>query len=199
VTNPLLGPKGTASVFAPQKGADGELVARLERGLAHLAEVAARDLGTDFRKAAGAGAAGGLGYGLMTFCDAQLRSGFDLVAETLGLRERIAACDLVITGEGRLDSQTLDGKGPAGVAAMARRAGKPVLALAGSVEEGAAGGLYDWAFPIVEASVPLERAMAGAAEFLQAAAATAARRLRAGELVLPGAERASQAGVQVSS
>ena len=97
----------------------------------------------------------------------------------------MAACDLVITGEGRLDGQTLAGKGPGGVAALAHRAGKPVLALAGSLEEGAAGSLYDWAFPIVGAEVPLAQAMAGAADFLERAARVAGGRLRRGELRSP--------------
>ncbi len=128
----------------------------------------------------------------MTFCGAELRSGFDLVAETLALEEKVAACDFVITGEGRLDSQTLDGKGPGGVAAMAQRAGKPVLALAGSLEEGPISHLFDLAFAIVEPSVPLEVALARAEEFLASAAATAARRLRLGEIAFPGREPASQ-------
>jgi glycerate kinase len=194
VSNPLLGPKGTAHIFGPQKGADPATVAELERGLENLANVAARDLDADHRDFPGAGAAGGIGFGLLTFCGATLQSGFDLVAETVGLTEKIAACDLVITGEGRLDSQTLDGKGPGGVARLARKAGKPVLALAGSVEEGLDGGLYDWAFPIVDASVPLEHAMANAATFLREAAGRAARHLRAGPL----APRASQAAPHLS-
>jgi glycerate kinase len=193
VTNPLLGPKGTAHVFAPQKGADAATVQRLEEGLRHLAGIVTRDLGVDFRESPGAGAAGGIGYGFMTFCGAQLRSGFDLVSEQLGLAGKIAAADLVITGEGRLDSQTLDGKGPGGVARLAQEAGKPVLALAGSVQAGATETLYDWAFPIVDATVPLERAMAGAEDFLRQAAETAGGRLRQREIDSPKISRASQA------
>lgn len=189
VTNPLLGPKGTAHIFSRQKGADAAAIAELERGLAHLADVVQHDLDSDFRDDPGAGAAGGIGFGLLAFCGAQLRSGFDLVAESIGLAERIAAADLVITGEGRLDAQTLEGKGPGGVARLAREAGKPVLALAGSVEAGLTGELYDWAFPIADDGVPLERAMREAAAFLREAAAAAAHTLRAG----PYAARASQA------
>jgi glycerate kinase len=199
VSNPLLGPKGTAHIFAPQKGADAATVAELERGLTHLAEVAARDLQEDHRDAPGAGAAGGIGYGLLTFCGASLQSGFDLVAQTVGLAEKIAGCDLVITGEGRLDSQTLDGKGPGGVARLAQQAGKRVLALAGSVEEGLAGGLYDWAFPIVDATVPLERAIANAATYLREAAARAAHDLQAGALAAHASQAAPHLSVSSSS
>src|SRR6185436_1790858 len=110
-------------------------VAALEMHLENLADVVAMDLGCDFREAPGAGAAGGIGFGLMSFCGARMRLGFEVVADVLHLEERIAACDLVITGEGRLDGQTLEGKGPAGVARLAGKQGKPVLAFAGSISD----------------------------------------------------------------
>jgi glycerate kinase len=132
VTNRLLGEQGATRVYGPQKGVKdiGFFEARLQR----LADLVKRDLGCDHRGEPGAGAAGGLGFGLMSFCGATLRSGFDLVADITGLRERIARADLVLTGEGRLDAQTLHGKGPVGIAKMARAAGKPVVGIGGIVE-----------------------------------------------------------------
>ena len=133
VCNPLLGERGATCVFGPQKGADVAAVETLERALEQLADVVLADLGQDFRGTPGAGAAGGLGFGLLSFCRAELKPGFETVAEMFDLEARIAAADWTITGEGRLDLQTLEGKGPAGIAAIARRRGKPVAALAGIV------------------------------------------------------------------
>ena len=133
VQNPLLGPRGTARVFSPQKGADPKTVEELENAMESLADAVASDLGCDFRNEPGAGAAGGMGFGLMSFCGAKIRSGFEVVADVLGLADRIGASDLVITGEGRIDAQTLEGKGPAGVATLARQRGKRVLAFGGSI------------------------------------------------------------------
>lgn len=131
VTNPLLGPQGATRTFARQKGATNKQLEILERALARLADVVARSLGRDFRDVPGAGAAGGLGFGLITFCKATIRSGFEVVAEAVGLKEKIAWSEIVITGEGKLDQQTLAGKGPAGVAQMARAEGKRVFAIVG--------------------------------------------------------------------
>lgn len=181
VQNPLLGPRGTAHVFAAQKGASAADIVALEEGLLNLADVVFSDLECDFRDTPGAGAAGGLGFGLMTFCRAQICSGFDLVAQTLRLEERIRACDLVITGEGRLDAQTLEGKGPAGVAALARRHGKPVLAFAGSIAENSGVDcLFDAACAILDEPVTLDAALSRGAEFLTRSAARTARLLRLG-------------------
>jgi glycerate kinase len=184
VQNPLLGPRGTARVFSPQKGADARTVEVLENALESLADVVASDLGCDFRSEPGAGAAGGLGFGLMSFCGAKIRSGFDVVAEHLGLAERIAASDLVITGEGRLDDQTLDGKGPAGVAALAHQHGKQVLAFAGSISaEAALDQTFDAACGIIDQAVSLEVAMQRGAEFLERAAFRTARLFHLGATV----------------
>lgn len=181
VQNPLLGPRGTARVFSPQKGADPETVELLERAMERLADVVASDLGGDFRHLPGAGAAGGFGFGLMSFCAAKMRSGFDVVAEHLGIEARIAASDLVITGEGRLDDQTLDGKGPAGVAALAHQHGKPVLAFAGSISPLAAlDRAFDATCAIIDEPVSLEAAMERGAEFLERAAWRAARLVQLG-------------------
>ncbi len=131
VSNPLLGPDGATRTFGAQKGATPEQMAFLERALLRLAEVAARTFACDPREAPGAGAAGGLGFGLLAFCNAKIRSGFEVVAEAIDLRARISRADIVITGEGKLDRQTLAGKGPAGVARMARELRKPVYAIVG--------------------------------------------------------------------
>ena len=168
VNNPLLGPHGCTRIYGPQKGVtDFEF---FENRLLHLAEIAKRDLGVDHRVVAGAGAAGGLGFGLMTFCGAKLTSGFDLIADLVHLRERIAAADLVITGEGRLDAQTLHGKGPMGVADMAREVGKPVAAFAGAIEaEDQLRTRFDLICAIKPKEMPLAEAMQRGPELLEAA------------------------------
>jgi glycerate kinase len=181
VQNPLLGPRGTARVFSPQKGAGEKDVIALEASMSALADCVTTDLGCDFRDTPGAGAAGGIAFGLLSFCGAKVCSGFDLIAETLGLERRIAASDLVITGEGRIDDQTLDGKGPAGVALRARRQGKPVLALAGSVMENTeVEGLFDAACGIIDEEVTLETAMTRGEEFLERAARRTGRLIQLG-------------------
>jgi glycerate kinase len=179
VQNPLLGPRGTAAVFSPQKGADPATVVLLEEALAHFARVAEEGSGRRCAEVPGAGAAGGIGFGLMAFCGASLEPGFELVARALSLQQRMASADLVLTGEGRLDSQTLDGKGPAGVAAMARALRKPVIAFAGSIEEHArVYAPFDAVVPVVDRPVSLEEAMQDAEPFLERAAARTARLLR---------------------
>ena len=179
VQNPLLGVRGTARVYGPQKGAGEREIGLLEAGLENLADVIARDLGVDFRDTPGVGAAGGIGFGLLSFCRATMQQGFDLVASAVGLRDLVVAADLVITGEGRLDSQTLEGKGPAGVAAMARANGKPVLAFAGSLEHGVSfEKCFDAVIPIIDEPVSLEEAMRRGAEFLERAAVRTARLLQ---------------------
>ena len=167
VDNPLLGPHGAAAVYGPQKGADtAELVAALDAALASWARVV--DPG-GVADEPGAGAAGGAGFGLMALLGARLRSGFDLVADLLGFDERLARADLVITGEGRLDAQTLRGKGPAGVASRARAAGIPVLAVAGRIDldpdELTGAGIVGTA-ALLDLEPDLGRAQAHAAELI---------------------------------
>lgn len=177
VDNPLLGPKGATRIYGPQKGVtDFDF---FENRLTHLADIVARDLGTDPRDLPGSGAAGGLGYGLMVFCGARLTGGFDLVAERTGLKQRMAKADLVITGEGRLDAQTLHGKGPVGVAMMARSLGKKTVAFAGSIEDSPAlRAHFDLAYAIKPAEMPLSEAMVRADELLSAAAQRAVPEIR---------------------
>jgi glycerate kinase len=131
VRNPLLGKNGATRVFGPQKGASEEDINILERALTRLADVVAKECDFDYRDKAGAGAAGGLGFGLMSFCGTTIQPGFDVVAEAVGLESKMKDVDLVITGEGSLDRQTLEGKTPAGVARLARKLGKKVFAIAG--------------------------------------------------------------------
>jgi glycerate 2-kinase len=185
VKNPLLGPRGATRVYGPQKGLRDEAQARqLELGLTRLADVAARTFGLDRRDVPGAGAAGGLGFGLMTFCGAELLPGFDLVASRLGLEAAVARADLVLTGEGSLDGQTLEGKAPAGVAAMARRLGRPVIAFGGRVQEAARvdlGHCFDEivALSDVEPELTQEQRMARGPELLRRQAARLAERIAA--------------------
>ncbi len=134
VDNPLTGPQGAARVFGPQKGASPEEVLLLDRALGHLAAVIHRDLGIDVRGLPGAGAAGGLGAGLVAFLGARLRPGAGLVMEAVGLRERVRAADLILTGEGAFDASSLRGKVPAGVLELARGAGVPAVVLCGRAE-----------------------------------------------------------------
>jgi len=168
VNNPLLGPQGCTRVYGPQKGVrDFEF---FESRLQRIADISKRDLRVDHRDVPGAGAAGGLGFGLMTFCGAKLTSGFDLIADIIHLRDRIAAADLVITGEGRLDAQTLHGKGPIGIAEMARALGKPVAAFAGAIEaEGQLRARFDLLCAIKPQAMPLAEAMRRGPELLTAA------------------------------
>lgn len=138
IDNPLFGERGAAHVFGPQKGASPEQAALLDDGLAHLADRVEQDLDgdSDLAGSAGAGAAGGLGFGLAAFFGAELSSGFSVVAEATGFASAIARADLVITGEGRLDAGSLGGKTPIGVAHMARQAGVACFAVVGDSEVG---------------------------------------------------------------
>ncbi|MCP5556238.1 MAG: glycerate kinase [Verrucomicrobiaceae bacterium] len=133
VTNPLLGPTGASAVYGPQKGVQD--VPFFENRLRHIADLAEKHSAPELRDTLGAGAAGGLGFGLMAFASGTLASGFQIIADLTDLRARVAAADIVITGEGRLDSQTLHGKGPHGVALLAKELGKPVVAIAGGLED----------------------------------------------------------------
>jgi glycerate kinase len=173
VTNPLTGPNGASAVYGPQKGATPEMVRQLDANLRHYAAVLQRDLGVEIETVAGAGAAGGLGAGLLAFCRAQLRQGVELVIHAVRLPERVQKADLVITGEGCLDFQTGFGKVPHGVAQVAKRYGKSVIALVGQLGEGAERcrqwGI-DACFPILSKPMSEQEAMANAIPLLRRAA-----------------------------
>lgn len=178
VDNPLCGPRGASAVFGPQKGASPQQVQELDAALAQLGKVVTQALGEDFTQVPGVGAAGGLGFAAKAFFGAGFRPGVELVAELSGLADAVKGADLVITGEGRLDAQSLHGKTPMGVAKIARAAGVPVIALAGSLGEGYERvrevGI-DAAFSLAPGPMTLEQACAEAAGQLQARAGDIAR------------------------
>ncbi|MBL7074219.1 glycerate kinase [candidate division KSB1 bacterium] len=169
VDNPLTGPSGAAAVYGPQKGATQEEVVQLDRNLSHYADVIRRDLGINVKDVPGAGAAGGLGAGLLAFFGAQLKSGIEIVIQASGLKEKLQGADLIITGEGKIDSQTAHGKAVAGVAKLAKRERVPVVAVGGSLTEDARAvhpiGV-DALFSTIPRPVSLDRAMERAGPFL---------------------------------
>jgi glycerate kinase len=184
VTNPLCGPEGASAIYGPQKGATPEMVAELDAALAHYGELLKRDLGADVANVPGAGAAGGLGAGLLAFAHAQLVPGSQLVLETLDFAHILQGAALVFTAEGQLDSQTAYGKAVGAVATAARKAGAHVVALAGSVtaDDAALKKLgIDAALSIVSGPMTLEESMAHTARLLSSAAARATRLIALGQ------------------
>lgn len=183
VDNPLTGPTGAAHVYGPQKGATPEMVKQLDAALAHFAQVVKQDVGKDVRDVPGAGAAGGLGAGLMTFLNAELKSGIDIVIDAAHLRDKVKGADLVITGEGAIDEQTIYGKTPIGVAKVACEQQIPVLGIAGMVAEGARA-VYEHGIDALTTLVPgpitLEDAVADASVLLADATERAARMFQIG-------------------
>jgi glycerate kinase len=183
VDNPLCGPEGASHVYGPQKGAEPAMAEELDRALRRFGEVVEAELGTPVLDTPGAGAAGGLGAGLMAFAGGTLHSGVDLVAEANGLVRALDGAKLAITGEGRIDGQSARGKVPAGVARLARARGVPVIAVAGALGPGyvavyAAG--IDAVFSIAPGPVSLEDAMAQAGTHLRDTAEALARLWRLG-------------------
>ncbi len=170
VDNPLFGPGGAAAVFGPQKGATAAQVRLLDEALRRWAELTAIATGRDDSSAPGAGAAGGTGFGALAYLGARLVPGADLVLELLGFEAALAGADLVITGEGSLDSQSLRGKAPVGVLRAAARHGVPVVAVAGRVlltaAEVAAAG-FAGAYSLADLEPDPERSMAQALELLR--------------------------------
>ncbi len=162
VANPLCGPQGCSAVFAPQKGASPAEVADMDKWMAHYAELSHGKFPHANAETPGAGAAGGLGFAFLTYTNAKLKSGIDIVLAETKLEEQIAKADLVITGEGRLDGQTIMGKAPIGVAKIAKRYNKTVLSVSGSVTPEAKvcneHGI-DAFFPILRSVTSLEEAM----------------------------------------
>jgi glycerate kinase len=178
VKNPLLGKNGATRVFGPQKGASKKEIDVLERALTRLADVMTKEFGFDYRDAPGAGAAGGLGFGLMSFCGAKIRPGFGVVAEAVGLESKIKDADVVITGEGSLDRQTLEGKTPAGVARLARELGKPVFAFVGRAsKDREVREIFEAVYENVRPGMSQAENMKHAAELLRENARELAKRL----------------------
>ena len=178
VDNPLCGPRGASQVFGPQKGATPEQVRQLDAALGHFADVCAQTLGRDGRDLPGCGAAGGIGFAARSFLAATFRPGIELVAEVSGLEQAVVGADLVITGEGRIDMQTLHGKTPMGVASIAKRHGVPVIALAGMLGEGYQqlyGHGIDAAFSLAPGPISLADALVEAPRLLRQRAADIAR------------------------
>ena len=168
VKNPLLGENGATRVFGPQKGASKGDLDNLERALTRLGGIVATEFGFDYRDQAGAGAAGGLGFGLLSFCGATIRPGFEVVAEAVGLERKMKDADLVITGEGSLDRQTLEGKTPAGVARLARELHKPVFAIVGrATEDRELSELFDGIYENARPGMSQQENIKRAAELLR--------------------------------
>ena len=186
VSNPLTGPEGASAVYGPQKGATPDLVEQLDAALKNFAKVVERDTGTSIDAVRGSGAAGGLGGGMMAFLGGSLRAGVDIVLDHVGLDEKLEGADLVITGEGRIDFQTVYDKAPIGVARRAKRRGIPVLAVCGSLGKGFedvhAEGI-DAAVSILTAPMTLDEASARAGELIADAVAEAMRSMKAGSAV----------------
>ncbi len=180
VDNPLLGPRGAAAVFAPQKGADAETVKRLEETGARYAEAVEAALGRTFRDHPGAGAAGGLGFAALAFLGADLRPGIEALIEAADLKAKARKADLIVTGEGRLDSQSRRGKTAFGIAALARESKRPCVAFCGAIAESSSDYIPE-PFATVYAVRPeassLEEAMLRAAHFLEIIARRAAREI----------------------
>ena len=189
VNNPLTGPEGASAVYGPQKGATPDMVAELDAALGHFASIVHRELGADVDGIPGAGAAGGLGAGLIAFLDAQLKTGVDIVLDVVSLERHLEGADLVITGEGCLDRQTIYDKAPIGVAARAKDRGIPVVAISGSLGEGYTkvheGGIHA-AAAITSAPMTLEEASDRAYELVANATEQALRFMKVGSRVFRG-------------
>ena len=178
VDNPLCGTRGASAVFGPQKGATPEMVQQLDAGLAKYASCARQATGRDVAEKAGAGAAGGLGAGLMFFTPAQLKPGVEIVLDAVGFSDVVSDADFVITGEGRTDFQTAFGKAPVGVAKVAKTHGAPVFCISGGLGEGADDVLaqgIDAVMSICDRPLSLEECMAAGAQLIEPAAARLSR------------------------
>lgn len=183
VDNPLCGPRGASMVYGPQKGATAAMVAELDQALGRYAEVARIATGKDMAQAPGAGAAGGLGAGLLLFTPAELRPGIEIILEATGFEEKIKQADLVITGEGRTDFQTAHGKAPVGVARLAKKCHIPVICLAGGLGPGYEDVLtegIDGIMSIVPQPMTLEECLVSAEELVTKAAARMSGLLQVG-------------------
>jgi len=185
VTNPLIGEKGASRIFGPQKGATEALIVELDNNLAHYASVIKKSLRVEVKDVPGSGAAGGMGAALMAFLGAELRSGIEIVTEALNLEENIHDCTLVVTGEGRIDSQTINGKVPMGIATVAKKYHKPVIGIAGSLTHDV-GVVHtcgiDAVFSVLTSVTTLEEAFRGAFDNIYRASRNIAATLQVGML-----------------
>jgi glycerate kinase len=183
VDNPLTGARGASAVFGPQKGATPEMVQVLDANLARFARIVERDLGVAVDQAPGAGAAGGMGAAMLAFFGATLKPGIEIVTAAVDLDAHVRDADLVITGEGRIDFQTVHGKTPIGVARIARRHGKPVIGIAGSLGANV-GVVYehgiDAVFSVLSKPCTLDEALRDAAANVELTARNVAAVLRMG-------------------
>ena len=188
VDNPLVGPRGASVVFGPQKGATPAMVAQLDAALAHYAEVIRRDLDEDIAQTPGAGAGGGIAAAMMVFLKGQLKPGVEIVLDAVGLDAAVRDADLVVTGEGRIDGQTVHGKTPMGVANVARRHGKPVVAIGGGLAVDA-DAVHAHGIEVVVAAVArpcsVAEALAAGADNLRRAARNLAAALALGGRLQP--------------
>lgn len=186
VDNPLTGDRGATAIFGPQKGATPEMVDKLDQILAHYAEVIQRDLGKSIKDVSGAGAAGGLGGGLLAFLSAELKRGVNIVIEATGLAQHIQGADLVITGEGKIDGQTIYGKTPIGVAKTAKLFNVPVIAIAGNVASDSTivheHGI-DAVFSIIPGIIDLDDAFANAHVYVENLSANLATMMKMGIMI----------------
>jgi glycerate kinase len=183
VSNPLTGPRGASAIFGPQKGATPAMVAQLDASLAHYADIVAAECGSDRRELAGAGAGGGIALAMVVFLQGRLRPGIEIVTEAVRLDDAVRGADLVVTGEGRIDGQTVNGKTPMGVARVAAIHGVPVVAIGGGLAPDA-GAVHahgiDAVFAAVSRPCTVAEALADAAQNLRTAARNVAAALRLG-------------------
>lgn len=188
VTNPLCGASGASAIFGPQKGANPEQVLLLDKALHNFGVVCNQHFNNnkDSQNIAGAGAAGGLGFALMTFCNAQLQSGFDTVASAVNLTEHIANADLVITGEGKLDAQTAMGKVASGISQLTKANNKPIIAICGSVDnvEATQNAQFDVVMPSIQKLDTLENILDSAYGNIETTAVNIAAAIRLGQTLL---------------
>ena len=183
VTNPLCGELGASAIFGPQKGASPQQVNDLDQALNHFASICEQHGYQNYQEIAGAGAAGGLGYALMSFCQAELKSGFDAVAEVTNLSQHIADADLVITGEGKLDAQSAMGKVAGGISQIAKASNTPVIAICGSVDglETAQTSQFDVIMPSIQKLESIDNIFKNAYKNIEVTAANIAAAIKLGQ------------------
>lgn len=183
VTNPLCGELGASAIFGPQKGASPQQINDLDKALTHFSSVCEQHGYQNYQDIAGAGAAGGLGYALMSFCQAELKSGFDTVAETVELSRHIANADLIITGEGKLDVQSAMGKVASGISQLAKSSHKPVIAICGSVDglNPAQTSQFDVVMPSIQKLDSIDKVFKNAYKNIETTAVNIAAAIRLGQ------------------